>query len=193
LSLAGIKRILITKRPLREMTAGRTDPHDACPMNARRIIMSIAPTLQKYLDQKVTYEVITHEPTMSSTRTAQACGISGDRLAKGIVLRHNNGYMLAVLPASHHIRLAELRQQIGADVDLAREDEIDRLFGDCAHGAVPPVGECYGLDVVVDDSIEQQPEIYLEAGDHTTLVHMDRSQFAQLMADALHARFSERV
>jgi prolyl-tRNA editing enzyme YbaK/EbsC (Cys-tRNA(Pro) deacylase) len=29
-----------------------------------------------------------------------------------------------------------------------------------------------GLDIVVDDSIETQPEIYMEAGDHETLLHL---------------------
>jgi Ala-tRNA(Pro) deacylase len=155
--------------------------------------MSIAPTLQKYLDQKVRYEVLTHEPTMSSTRTAQACRISGNRLAKGIVLRRNGGYMLAVLPASRHIRLDDLREEFGEDLALADEAEIDQLFRDCAHGAVPPVGECYGLETIVDESIEQQPEVYMEAGDHSTLVHMDRAEFAELMADARHGHFSTRA
>jgi Ala-tRNA(Pro) deacylase len=152
--------------------------------------MAIAPTLQKYLDQNVSYEVITHDPTMSSMRTAQTCHISGDCLAKGIVLRRDGGYMLAVLPASHHIRLADLRTQLGDDVDLAAEDEIDRLFQDCARGAVPPIGECYGLDVVVDDSVQEQPEVYLEGGDHATLVRMNQAQFARLLRDARHGRFS---
>jgi Ala-tRNA(Pro) deacylase len=152
--------------------------------------MSLAPTLQKHLDQNVTYEGITHDPTMSSTRTAQACHVSGDRLAKAIVLRRNGGYMLAVLPASHHIRLADLRQQIGNDVDLADENDIKRLFPDCALGAVPAVGECYDLDVIVDDSIQQQPDVYLEGGDHATLVHISQTQFARLMSGARHGRFS---
>ena len=60
----------------------------------------------------------------------------------------------------------------------------------CALGAVPPVGECYDLDVIVDDSIEEQPDVYLEGGDHTTLVHLDHAQFARLMAEARHGRFS---
>jgi Ala-tRNA(Pro) deacylase len=152
--------------------------------------MAIAPTLQKYLDQNVTYEVIPHEPTLSSMHTAEACHISGDGLAKGIVLRRDDGYMLAVLPASHHIRLSDLRRQIGNDVDLAGEMEIDQLFRDCAHGAVPPVGECYGLDVIVDDSIQEQPEVYLESGDHETLLHMSQAQFARITAQAQHSRFS---
>jgi Ala-tRNA(Pro) deacylase len=152
--------------------------------------MTIAPTLQKYLDQNVTYEAISHAPTLSSMRTAEACHISGNGLAKGIVLRRNGGYMLAVLPASHHIRLSELRRQIGNDIDLADEMEIDQLFRDCAHGAVPPVGECYGLDVIVDDSIQEQPEVYLESGDHETLLHMSQAQFTRVTAHAQHGRFS---
>jgi Ala-tRNA(Pro) deacylase len=152
--------------------------------------MTIAPTLQRHLDRNVTYELITHEATMSSTRTAQACHVSGDCLAKGIVLRHNGGYMLAVLPASRHLRLLDLKLEIGADVDLADEGEIERLFPDCAPGAIPPIGECYDLDVIVDDSIQQPPEIYLEGGDHTTLVHLSQAQFTRLMSGARHGRFS---
>jgi Ala-tRNA(Pro) deacylase len=152
--------------------------------------MTIAPTLQKHLDSSVTYDMVTHEPTLSSTRTAQACHVSGNRLAKAIVLRHNGGYMLAVLPASHHIELAELRRQVGDDVALADESETRRLFPDCTLGAIPAVGACYELDVIVDDSMREQPEVYFEGGDHTTLVHMDQMQFSRLMADARHGRFS---
>jgi Ala-tRNA(Pro) deacylase len=153
--------------------------------------MSIAPTLHRYLAaENIQYDEIPHDPTMSSTRTAETCHISGDRLAKAIVLRRDGGYMLAVLPASHHLRLSELRARLGDDVDMANETEINRLFADCARGAVPAIGTCYGLDLIVDDSIQQQPEIYMEAGDHETLLHLSQAQFARLIANALHGRFS---
>ncbi len=153
--------------------------------------MSIAPTLQKYLAaENIQYEEIQHEPSMSSTRTAEACHISGDRLAKGIVLRRDGEYILAVVPASHHLSLSELRVTLGEHVDMANEAEINRLFRDCALGAVPAVGKCYGLDIIVDDSIETQPEIYMEAGDHETLLHLTHEQFARLTANAPHGRFS---
>jgi Ala-tRNA(Pro) deacylase len=45
----------------------------------------------------------------------------------------------------------------------------------------------------VDDSIEAQPEIYMEAGDHETLLHMSHAQFARLMENARHGRFSEKL
>jgi len=152
--------------------------------------MTIAPTLQKHLDRHVTYDVLTHDPTTSATRTAQACHVPGNRLAKAVVLRRDGGFMLAVVPASHHLVLSDLRRQIGDDVALADEEEIKRLFPDCTLGAVPPVGECYDLDVIIDDSIGEQPDVYLEGGDHATLIHVSQVQFARLMADAQHGRFS---
>jgi Ala-tRNA(Pro) deacylase len=152
--------------------------------------MTIAPTLQRYLDSNVVYDVITHEPTPSSARTAQACHVSGDRIAKGIVLRRNDSYLLAVVPASHHLSLSNLRSQLGDDVELADEQDLKRLFPDCIPGAVPPVGQCYDLDVVIDDSIQEPSDVYLEGGDHTTLIHLSQAEFAKLMTDARHFRFS---
>jgi Ala-tRNA(Pro) deacylase len=153
--------------------------------------MAIAPTFQKYLaTKKVAYDLVPHEQTKTSMHNAEACRISGDRVAKAVVLRDGDGYVMAVLPASHHIRLRDLRKQLGLDVDLATEHEIEELFRDCAPGAIPPAGECYGLDTIVDDSIEEQPEVYLEGGDHATMVHMSQTQFASLMSMAQHGSFS---
>jgi Ala-tRNA(Pro) deacylase len=152
--------------------------------------MTVAPTLQKYLDQTVTYDLISHDPTVSSTRTAEASHVSGDCLAKGVVLRRDGGYMMAILPASHHVQLSALKEQLGHKVDLASEEEIAKLFSDCERGAVPPIGECYGLDVIVDDSIDGQREIYMEGGDHATLIRLDREQFARLTEKAWHGHFT---
>ncbi len=155
--------------------------------------MAIAPTLQKYLlAENIDYDVITHEPSMSATRTAETCKISGDRLAKAVLLRSREGYLLAILPASRRVRIADgtLQKLFGCELDLATELEIAQLFQDCASGAIPPVG--YGIDTIIDGSIEEQPEIYLEGGDHTILIHMSRSQFARLTHDAWHGDFSTR-
>ena len=152
--------------------------------------MTVAPTLKKYLDQTTTYDLVQHDPTMSSTRTAEASHVPGDRLAKGVVLRRDGGYMMAILPASRHLHLPALRMHLGHRVDLASEDEIAKLFTDCERGAVPPIGECYGLDVIVDDSIDARRDIYIEGGDHATLIRMKGEQFARLTAKAWHGHFS---
>ena len=78
-------------------------------------------------------------PRTTSARIAEACRISGDCLAKAIVLRRDAGYMFAVLPASHHLRISDLRNQLGDDVEMAKEAEIDPLFPDLrARGSSAP-------------------------------------------------------
>jgi Ala-tRNA(Pro) deacylase len=100
---------------------------------------------------------------------------------------------MAVLPASHQLRLHDLRMELGEGVHLASEEEVEEIFIDCARGAVPPVGECYGLDVIVDNSLNDHSDFYIEGGDHATLVHMTSHEFARLNPRAQHGSFSVRV
>lgn len=156
--------------------------------------MAIAATLQKYLDdQGVSYQLVPHEQTTTSEATAKTSHISGDSLAKGVLLRDQQGYWLAVLPTSRHARLTDLRDDLGERLDLASEQEIATVFRDCSRGAIPPFGECYGLDMVVDTSIDQQPDIYCEGGDHATLIRMSQAEFSRLNGRARHASFSSET
>ena len=153
--------------------------------------MAIALKLEQYLTRHgIQYDLLPHTPTLSSTRTAEASHVPGDRVAKAVLLRENAGYLLAVLAASRHLRLDALAAQLNHQVELATEEEIGTLFGDCVRGALPPIGAAYGLDVIVDDSVAGQPDIYFEGGDHKTLVHMTGAQFARVTLGTLHGKFS---
>ncbi|HYH38055.1 MAG TPA: YbaK/EbsC family protein [Azospirillum sp.] len=153
--------------------------------------MGIAITMEQFLDHNTArYDLMRHAPTESSLRTAEASRISGDRLAKGVVLKDEIGYLLAVLPATHHIRLTELEARTNRHLHLAPEPEMQALFRDCARGAVPVMGAAYGMDMIVDDSLAAQPDVYFEGGDHETLVHMEGAEFNRLTAQAPHGRFS---
>jgi Ala-tRNA(Pro) deacylase len=119
--------------------------------------------------------------------------VSGDRIAKTVVLRIGDaagGYLLAVLPASHHLSLDLLQRWLGRSVEVASEQEIGKLFPDCALGAIPPFGEAYGLDVALDDSLAGLHEVCFEGGDHRSLVRMRGERRAQLMSGARHGGFS---
>ena len=156
--------------------------------------MTISTTVQRYLrDRGVGYEVLTHPFTGSSSETAQSAHVSGDRIAKTVVLRDGDaadGYLLAVIPASHHLDLGQLQKWLGRSVALASEQEIGRLFPDCDLGAIPPLGEAYGLDVVLDDSLAGLGEVCFEGGDHQSLIKVGGDQFRQLLSGARHGRFS---
>ena len=140
--------------------------------------MAIAITLARYLAERdVEYDVVEHSHTATALESARTSKISLDRLAKAVVLKGDDGFLVAVLPASGHIQFGQLRKQLGADVDMANEEQIESLFHDCEPGAVPAIGAAYGLRVIVDDSLASEPEIYLEGGDHASLVHVSGSAF----------------
>ncbi|WP_294120393.1 YbaK/EbsC family protein [Sphingomonas sp.] len=152
--------------------------------------MSIAPKLQLFLDEaKADYDVVEHKPTKSSLETAKSCHVPADRLAKSILLDTDDGPLLAVLPSDRKVELSELRSELGHKPRLVGESQLRQVFTDCDFGAVPPVG--YGVTTIIDDSLGKQPDVYFEAGDHRSLVHMDQGAFAQLTRYARHGQFSE--
>jgi Ala-tRNA(Pro) deacylase len=116
--------------------------------------------------------LVSHPHTVTASASAAASRVAPDTFAKAVVLKHRDGFMLAVLPASRNIQFEELRRLLSSDVDMASEEQIGTLFPDCERGAVPALGPAYGLNVVVDDSLAQQPDVYFEAGDYANLVHM---------------------
>jgi Ala-tRNA(Pro) deacylase len=163
----------------------------ACFTRTWEATMAIAASLKGYLDSHgVAYDVVTHERATSMLEAAQAAGLAGGCVAKTVVLEDDDGYMLAVVPASQHIRMGALRRVLNRRAGLATEAEFADLFGDCEPGAVPPVGAVYGLEVIVDDSLIGQPELYFEAGDHRTLIHVGHDAFERLMAGAMHGRIT---
>jgi len=156
--------------------------------------MSIGRKLKEYMsDARVDYDLFEHPRTECSSRTAQAAHVPGDRLAKGVVLHHDDGYVLAVVPSTHRVEVGSLERTVGCNLNLASEPEIADLFDDCRLGAIPPAGAAYEVATVVDDSLVGQPEVWFEGGDHRTLVRVSGDGFRRLMSEAQHAHFSHHV
>jgi Ala-tRNA(Pro) deacylase len=153
--------------------------------------MGIAITLAQYLTERgVPYDVIEHARTQTASQSAAASNVPPDRIVKAVVLEGGGGFMVAVLPASRHIQFEELCKELGSHMDIAKEEQIETLFLDCEAGAVPALGGAYGLKVIVDDSLASQSEVYIEGGDHSSMVHISGATFRDLFADAQHARFT---
>lgn len=153
--------------------------------------MAIAITLREYLDQfGFDYELIRHSYAATSRGSAESAHVPAREVAKPVLLEDEKGYLMAVIPASHRVEMGSLERQLGRRMLLATEDELRDVFTDCARGAVPPLGQAYGIDVLWDDSLSECRDVYFEAGDHTDLVHMSGRDFCALMGRAKHARFS---
>ncbi|MDK1374836.1 MULTISPECIES: aminoacyl-tRNA deacylase [unclassified Sinorhizobium] len=153
--------------------------------------MTIARKLQDYIEgEGVSYDIVAHHRTATTSQSAQAAHVPGSRLAKSVVVHHEMGYFLAVVPSTHRIELSTLQDVMNRRLGLASEEEVSTLFADCDTGAVPPIGSAYNVPVVLDESLGNVSDVYFEGGDHKTLVHVSGPNFRSLMKDAQVARFS---
>ncbi|MEN8129739.1 MAG: YbaK/EbsC family protein [Pseudomonadota bacterium] len=154
--------------------------------------MTIAASVLNVLTEKHTqYQVISHPKSYSSAETADAAHITDDHIAKGVLLKDNEGYLLAVIPASQWVDLRRIRDELGRDLQLASEEEIEQLFEDCDPGAVPPIGEAYGLESILDEALTSLASVYLEGGDHEQLIRLDGDQFDILMRGVRRGHFTD--
>ena len=158
--------------------------------------MAIASKLENYLRQReVEYKLVTHPHSEYSQETAAKAHVPGDALAKGVLVKDDDGYLLVVLPADYHIELDSLHKLLGQEVAMVDEATLGEVFGDCELGAVPPIGMAYGVKTIWDpkSSLGKLDEVFFEAGDHQSLVRMSGVQFHELMAPAERGEFSHHI
>lgn len=156
--------------------------------------MSTARTIQQFLEREgIDYEEIHHPRAVSATFIAQTAHVPGDQLAKAVLIKGDSGYRVVVVPSTCKVDLGKLSHALDERLGLAVEDEINDVFKDCDIGALPPLGQAYGLPVCCDDAVVSQPDVYFEAGDHETLVHVSGKAFDRLMAQAEHGAFSRHM
>lgn len=155
--------------------------------------MPIARALKQYLDTVgIPYSVQPHVHAESSMETAEAAHISGHRIAKGILLKDDMGYLLAVLPSNRHVDADALDSLLGGRMlKLADQEEVATIFSDCEPGAIPAVGEPYHLEVAMDESLCEQSEIHFKAGEHNELIRLSGEAFQKLLAKAKRGRFAQ--
>ena len=144
--------------------------------------MSISRTLNAYLDREhVHYDVLPHPEAFRALATAQTLHTPGKEMAKVVIVKVQERFVMTVLPASWNVDLRRLRTVFATHrVRLATEDEITGLFPDCELGAMPPFGNLYGLPVYVDQSLTEDEEIVFQAGTHSDAIRMRYWDFASL-------------
>jgi Ala-tRNA(Pro) deacylase len=149
--------------------------------------MAMSETVRQYMErQRLPYDLVTHPRSASSMRTASAARIPPHRLAKAVVLEDEEGQVMAVLPADRWLQLGRVRKALGRNLGLCTERELAASFTDCEVGAVPPIGDAYGMQTIVDEELEREPEVFLEAGDHEVLMRLSHDSFSRLMQNVCH-------
>ena len=156
--------------------------------------MAIAITLQEYLEELgISYDLVTHAHTDTSMETAQAAHVPGDNVVKSVLLKDDQDYVMALVPSTYHVQLSDLASRYHRHLELVPEAELASIFTDCEIGAIPPIGHAYAIDMVVDNKLLECDDVYIEAGDHESLVHLKNDDFKQLIKNSPCSDFTRHV
>ena len=144
--------------------------------------MAMPQRIRDYLDsQNVFYEVIHHSQAFTAQEVAHSLHVSGKKCVKAVVAEGDHKIVIVVMPASHRLNFQELKSALKVNqLEMLVESELVGLFPDCDIGAVPPIGNLYGLDVWVDRAVASTEKIVFCAGTHEDCIRMRYSDFAKL-------------
>ena len=140
--------------------------------------------VQQFLDKHhAAYDVLMHPAAYDAQRMARSVHVAGVRVAKTVLLKADKGfkYVMAVLPATHHVDLALVKQAIGAgELELASEDEVAAHCVDCEVGAMPPFGSQMHIETLVDECLAREEVIVFEGNTHVEAIRMKYRDYYEL-------------
>lgn len=122
-----------------------------------------------------------HPTAYTAQEVASTLHVSGNRVAKTVMIEADGDIWVAVLPAPERIDLDEIAELLGADeVRMLEEREFAERFKGCEPGAAPPFGRLFGLPVVVDECLGDEDEIVVRGGSHQDAIEMSYADFVAL-------------
>lgn len=140
-------------------------------------------TVRGFLDERdVAYELVEHAQRFTAAAEARAAGVEPHDAAKEVVLKHEGGYVLAVVPASERLDIHKARKALDEEVDLrlATEDEIAADFPQFELGALPPFAPMFGALQIVDRRLLDHAQVLCNGGDHRHSLRVDPNDLVRI-------------
>lgn len=139
--------------------------------------------LKEFLDSNnIKYISSFHSNAYTAQEVAASAHIPGRKIAKTVMVKIDGKMAMAVLSASDKVDFDLIQKAAGAsNVELACETEFADLFPGCNIGAIPPFGNLYDMQVIVDKKLTEQTEIVFNAGSYTELITLHYEDFKNLV------------
>jgi len=144
-------------------------------------------------EQKVKFELRHHPERYTAQEVAAAEHISGEEVAKVVIVKTKDGFIMCVLPATYVLDMKQVKKALGAKKPrLATEEELAELFPDCDVGAMPPFGAEYDLPLYVEEHLAADEKILIPAGTHSDSVLLSWEDYERI-AQPTVAAFGKHV
>lgn len=157
--------------------------------------MNIPTTVRNYLARKGgQYKVHAATAGLSLADAVRAARVPVQKLVRSAVLKDGSSYLMAVYPATHRLDLTVLNVNSRRNFAACSADELKTLLADSENVALPPLGEPYGLKVIIDRAVDELDEVFFTPGVGHLFVRARQEDFTRLTAGALRGhRISKPV
>ncbi len=153
--------------------------------------MAISKKILAYLsDKKYKLEIIEHKTTYTAWDTSQTEKVKPQEVAKSLVMKADNDYLVAVISANRNLDKQKLLKVINVGrkkageknykkIDFAKEVWMKKnLIGKV--GAVPAFVGLLKLPIFVDSLILKNKKIYIGSGEYESSFRILVSQYVKI-------------
>jgi HD-like signal output (HDOD) protein/prolyl-tRNA editing enzyme YbaK/EbsC (Cys-tRNA(Pro) deacylase) len=156
--------------------------------------MSTSITVRRYLDtQDVPYTVVPCPIDARGESRKKSSGIPAAAVARAIMLKDASGLVMAVIPVTHRLSLDALNRLLHRRLRPAEKTDYQSVFADCTPGVLPALGEAYGFETVIDDSLLDQDFIFVASGNSGELIRMTGEDFQNLHSNAWYGNVFSHI
>jgi len=146
--------------------------------------LNISERLEQYLARRgLAFTLIDIAPVADLKAAIAASGQAAD-FAEAAVLIDVSGLLMAVHRAGNPPSLEQLRKLTGRPLQQLEPVQAASFFDDCYPGFIPPIGEAWGLEVLVDDDIYRARQVCFTSGSEQVLIQMEGGEFHRALGNA---------
>lgn len=151
----------------------------------------ISKKLADYLEEKkYQYEIIKHRTTYTAWDTAQTEKVKPQEVVKGLIMRADKDWILAILPSNRNLDKKSLLKIINSKIDKKTEKICKKIdFADEKWmkknirigklGAIPPFRDLVKKNIFLDKMILKNKKIYLSSGEYDSSLRVSVSQYVK--------------
>lgn len=154
-------------------------------MDYHKVTTTITELLEK---EGFWFETFEHEPVRTSEEAAKIRdGYSLHQGAKAIIVRikitnSDKKFVMLVVPGDLRFNNDKVKQIFNAkDIRFATEEEVTNITNGVQPGGVPPFGNLFGIEVIIDPLLLENEKIIFNAGDRRFSIGMKSTDYKFLV------------
>ena len=164
--------------------------------------MPIAKKLIKFLS-KIKYEPISHRTVYTAFDKTQTLRVPEKIVGKTLVIKMDGNFALVLISAHQILDKAKFKKVVNnwqkkmgrkpvKEIGFASEVWMKKNLKGVKVGAIPPLGNLWGLPTFIEKSLFNQPKIIINGGDYNSSIKINSASFKKLISDLVVGSFGAK-